>query len=130
MISRTKNKVRSHQSRSGVAATEFAVILPVIVIVFLTATSAIAQVSLKRNLQLVALAAATEVSNPSNALADVESHYEAFAADLGIRDVDLSIQVHDGRIHVIQATAPQLGNNPITTPGSTAEVSVNCYVYR
>ena len=121
---------RTLQSRSGIAATEFAVIAPVIAIIFVGSISAMAQISLRRNLQLVAYTAAAEVSNTSYSLADIESHYEGFATDIGIRDSDISISVHDGRIYLVEATAPQSTNNPISTPGSAATLTARCYVYR
>jgi Flp pilus assembly protein TadG len=125
-----KSACQEPHQRSGIAATEFAVVLPVVVIIFLGAISAISQISLRRNLQLVAYTAATGVSNSANSIPDIETHFEAFATDLGIRNADVSVTVHEDRIYLIEATAPHAGNHPIQPPGSTGSLTARCYVFR
>ncbi len=126
-----KTAYKESNPRSGIAAIEFAVVAPVIVAIFLGSISAMAQISLRRNLQLVAYSAAAEVSDTSNDLAAVEAHFENFAMDLGVRGMDLTITVHEDRIYLIKATAPQTGNNPIPPPSATSNaLTARCYVYR
>ncbi len=125
-----KTAHKTTHSRSGVASVEFAVVAPVVVIIFLGSISAMAQISLRRNLQVVAYSAATEVSDASNTIPTVKSHFEDFADEIGVRNVNISISLHEDRIYLVEATATQAGNNPIPSFGSSDSLTARCYVYR
>lgn len=124
MLSRQRTR-----TRRGQAAVEFAVVAPVITLIFLSSINAMHNISVKHNLQLVAYMAAAEVSSPESVLADVESHFELFGREAGLENIVLTITPYQGKIYTVTATAPAAGNNPLM-PTSSGSLSAESYVYR
>jgi len=116
--------------RKGTAAVEFAVVAPVLVVIFIGGLSSLQHISVKHNVQMVCYMAAAELSNPNVTEAQIESHYESLGADVGVQDFQITISDFGNQISVIRAHAPLSRNTPFRFYSTATEVSADCYVYR
>lgn len=115
--------------RCGAAAVEFAVVAPVITLIFLSSLNAMQQITVSHNLRLVSHMAAVEFATSSKSVSDLESRFEDFGTQVGLRDIRVSIKRYDGDIYNVRASVPIANNNPIVTYSSDTLIA-NSYAYR
>ena len=126
---RRSHKNRNKRNRHGVAAVEFAVIAPVIVLIFFGSISVINSIRIQNNATQIAYMAATQVTTSDEPFNVLESHFEALATTVGLVGADLSLVESDQDIVRVRVTVPAAGNTPIPI-ASPSEFEANCFAYR
>jgi Flp pilus assembly protein TadG len=110
---------RRVSKRRGVAAVEFAILLPVVTLLVFGAIEASSFIFLKQALQVAAYEGIREAVRTSGTAADARVQAEAILASRQIRDAVIQFTAADpttaqrGQSVVIEITAPTRSNSPL-----------------
>lgn len=122
---RTKNK------RGGLAATEAAVCLPVLVFIWLASLQLLQLLAFKQQAQVLASHAATRVVASAETFEGIESEVVSMAEELGIEGVEVSVeQIYPIVVKTVVSIDLEQ-NAPIATALNVApEIESTFYSYR
>lgn len=110
---------RSRKNRTGVAAAEFAVCLPVIILIVLATVEACTMVFLKQSLSIAAYEGARSALLQSASTAEVRRVAEQVLSERRVKGGTVSVtpanlaSISPGQYFTVTVTAPAAGNNAI-----------------
>lgn len=117
--SKVIDKMRTRNRRRGVAATEFAVCLPVIVLLMLATIEACSMIFVKQALTVAAYEGGRVAIDSGTTEADVQTAVNQILTERRIQDGALSLQpgnlnaVNEGEFLTVTVTAPASSNSVI-----------------
>ncbi len=94
------------KGRRGIAAVEFAVVAPLITLIFIGGISSIQLISLKHQATLIASSAGISAMKPEKSFAVVEAEAESFAKAAGLKNVEVDVRRTDHEIVAIDVSMP------------------------
>ena len=118
------------RSRKGVAATEFAVIAPVLILVVFGAIEVTHYISLKQAATRIGHAAAADVILTDDSYADIEQKSEQLASDVGIAGASITISNAADNLASVDVSVPLSANAIILNFFQGVDANAQSFVYR
>lgn len=118
------------RDRRGVAAVEFAVILPVLVIIFLGGIGVCHLINLKHQATFVAHSAALDAIKEVNLLSDAKSKATRLAAEAGLRNVTVNVSRSTSEKVKVEVIVPSDQNFSLNLPILPSSVKAEAFSYR
>ncbi len=117
-------------NRAGVAAVEFAMILPVIMLIFFACLQVSNVLSLQTNVTAISHQAALAVSKSNNTFQDVRDRYEMYAQSAGLKQLSVNLSRTNADTVEIVVSIPAAPNSLLSAATDNRIVSHSSYVYR
>ena len=121
---------RNRFARQGVATVEFAVIVPLLVILFFGGITATHMVSLKHQATIIAHTAALDAMKAENDFATVETRSKAFAQSAGLNNVDVTVSMSGAEIVSVEVSIPVSGNFSLSNSSTPESVKSTAFAFR
>ena len=121
---------RNRFARQGVATVEFAVIVPLLVLLFFGGITATHLVSLKHQATIIAHSAALDAMKQENDFATVETKAKAFAASAGLKGVDVTASMSSSEIVSVAVSIPVSGNFSLSNASTPETVKTTVFAFR
>ena len=121
---------RGRCARQGVATVEFAVIVPLLLLLFTGGITATHLVSLKHQATIIAHKAALDAMKPENDFSTVETRAEEFATSAGLNAVDVKVSSHKTEIVIVQVNIPVASNFSLSSKITPTDVKAQAFAFR